>query len=488
MATPTSSPVNAGHAYANEADDCEDREQWDKAATAHSLAAEQFQKAIVFAQDPEAVKTLRLLVMNHSRKAKTLFLKAAKANEPQPSIRGSDMSSTSSQPASSSATPNHSKIQSNNDRLSNLAIHNSNGYHDRILSTTYPASHQSHLLGSQAIDDSYALLNDQNDDDSDPFNKFWNAVETLVQKLSNPVAFASVPLNEEDNPKALMEDIYATQQGDHSKLPIQHQIEASMMESFFVVQPQTPAAPKITINGANNTTASQMPIPSKTIEEYAIENKHLKDTVDKLSRQVSYWKKAADEGNVLKSSILQFRNDVQKQAKRIMQSQESMKSSMVSGQYGAASMLSKPSKPNEGTSASATSNPQARIKELEDEVMTLRVEYNRQKDLMSKYKERWEKLKESAKKRRAQPNQNEEQISDSKSALRLEENSRTVQPPPPPRDGGRERTLLRTLAQQSSSNQHVVQSVQTSLPPFASLASSPSRLRFEHKDNSDEEV
>lgn len=37
--------------------------------------------------------------------------------------------------------------------------------------------------------------------------------------------------------------------------------------------------------------------------------------------------------------------------------------------------------------------------------MALRVEYNRQKDLMSKYKERWEKLKESAKKRRAQPNQ-----------------------------------------------------------------------------------
>lgn len=50
-------------------------------------------------------------------------------------------------------------------------------------------------------------------------------------------------------------------------------------------------------------------------------------------------------------------------------------------------------------------NPQARIKELEDEIMALRSENNRQKDLMGKYKERWEKLKESAKKRRAQPNQ-----------------------------------------------------------------------------------
>jgi hypothetical protein len=100
-------------------------------------------------------------------------------------------------------------------------------------------------------------------DDSDPFNKFWNAVETLVQKLSNPVAFATVPLNEEDDPKALMEEsnIYAEQQGDVSKQPIQRQIEASMMESFFVVQPQTPSAPKITIDGANHTTGSEIPVP-----------------------------------------------------------------------------------------------------------------------------------------------------------------------------------------------------------------------------------
>lgn len=103
-----------------------------------------------------------------------------------------------------------------------------------------------------------------------------------------------------------------------------------------------------------------------------MENRSLKNTVDILSRQVAYWKKvsvlapiqfidsdidltsihskAAEEGNVLKSSILQFRNDVQKQAKRIMQSQESMKSSMVYGQYGANSLLFKQTKSNESSS------------------------------------------------------------------------------------------------------------------------------------------
>lgn len=37
------------------------------------------------------------------------------------------------------------------------------------------------------------------DDDSDPFNKFWDIVEGLVQKISNPVAFATVPLNGADS-------------------------------------------------------------------------------------------------------------------------------------------------------------------------------------------------------------------------------------------------------------------------------------------------
>ncbi|KAH8551491.1 hypothetical protein BGW37DRAFT_520448 [Umbelopsis sp. PMI_123] len=107
MAAPTSSRVNAEHAYANEADGCEDREQWDKAATSHSLAAEQFQKAIVYAQDPEAVKTLRLLVMNHTRKAKTLARKAVKVSEAQASKRESANMSNVSYPLSSSSTTLH---------------------------------------------------------------------------------------------------------------------------------------------------------------------------------------------------------------------------------------------------------------------------------------------------------------------------------------------------------------------------------------------
>lgn len=45
------------------------------------------------------------------------------------------------------------------------------------------------------------LLSLQDDQEDDPFNKFLEAVEGLVQQLFNPaVAFTSVPLNENDNP------------------------------------------------------------------------------------------------------------------------------------------------------------------------------------------------------------------------------------------------------------------------------------------------
>jgi len=42
--------------------------------------------------------------------------------------------------------------------------------------------------------------NDNTDeDDADPFNKFWEIVETLVQKVSNPVAFATAPLTSSES-------------------------------------------------------------------------------------------------------------------------------------------------------------------------------------------------------------------------------------------------------------------------------------------------
>ncbi|KAI9360937.1 hypothetical protein BD770DRAFT_30891 [Pilaira anomala] len=69
-------PVNAGHHFANLAEDFEERELWIKAAEAHSNAAAQFEIALKDTRDEEASRTLRLLTSNHTRKASELTRKA----------------------------------------------------------------------------------------------------------------------------------------------------------------------------------------------------------------------------------------------------------------------------------------------------------------------------------------------------------------------------------------------------------------------------
>lgn len=102
--------------------------------------------------------------MNHTRKAKALARKAAKVNEAQTSKRESEGSSPVSY-SSSSSKPADIRSQSLPSRLHNLNVHHNQGYHERMTSTSYPTIHHSHLLdsGTQAIDESYALLTDQNE-------------------------------------------------------------------------------------------------------------------------------------------------------------------------------------------------------------------------------------------------------------------------------------------------------------------------------------
>lgn len=108
---------------------------------------------------------------------------------------------------------------------------------------------------------------------------------------------------------------------------------------------------------------------------------------------------------MLKSSVLQFRDDVHKQAKRIMQShhESSMRSSAVN-------LMGGPQQSNSIISAS-TRYPtlagggghdlMSKLKELEAENAQLKAQHEKQNVLVTRYKERWELLKENAKKRRA---------------------------------------------------------------------------------------
>ncbi|CDS09851.1 hypothetical protein LRAMOSA02528 [Lichtheimia ramosa] len=391
----TETPVNAGHSFATTAEDYEDREEWAKAAEAHAMAASQFQRAIQYAQDAMAAKTLRLLTSNHLRKAKDLERRITRQQQQQQQFDQGHDSEDMNEPGSLSS---HGTTN-NTDRSFDM----------ESLRHALSSDQQQQHGGSSTptIGESYAVLsqNEEDEEENDPFNKFFEVVEKLMDKLSNPVAFASAPLNENDNPIPITVQSPDDKESDRSDA-------SKMVESYFFV----------------TEALDHHPTSTRSQQEYTDENEQLKKQVDQLTRRIHELEKAAVESNILKSSILQFKSDVHKQAKRIMQSHDytAMRAS------SSAAMLSA-----SGNGARSISEQLARIRELEEENRQLRIQKEKQAALVNKYRERWEKLKESAKKRRAQPDQ--DMISSGPGYSSCSSES-TRQP-----------TLLRSLAQQSSS-------------------------------------
>ncbi|CDS12160.1 hypothetical protein LRAMOSA04355 [Lichtheimia ramosa] len=406
-------PVNAGHAYASRAEDHEEREDWTKAAEAHSQAAEQFQKAVDYTQDAVASKTLQLLALDHLRKAKELERKVIKIQKGRQASQQQHSSSTTH-----SMNEHYSSSSSSSSNVSNSSF--DMGSLRQALAGDRKRHHggrTTHGSSTPAIGGSYAVLpsdgrDEDSDEDADPFNKFWGVVEQLMDNLSNPVAFTSAPLNEYDNPTPAW-----TQQKSSTTANMDEdddQLASKMMESyFFVPDPQ------------QNQNGSE----SSKLNDYAAENEQLRKRVNDLTHQVQALEKAAEERNALKSSIMQFRSDVKKQAKRIMQSHDY---SAMRASSSAALMTT--SNTHNGY-IRPSGDLVSRIRELEEENRQLKIQNEKQQALMNKYRERWEKLKESAKKRRAQP----EQESPSSSSAYTTCSADNMKQP----------TLLRSLAQQT---------------------------------------
>ena len=93
------------------------------------------------------------------------------------------------------------------------------------------------LSPSTSITNSYLLLDNNareikssNDtEDEDPFNKFWDAVEGLVHKISGPVAFTTAPLSKSD------EKVQGRMaQPVNNIIPID---QSAILNSYLVVKP-----------------------------------------------------------------------------------------------------------------------------------------------------------------------------------------------------------------------------------------------------------
>ncbi|KAJ3024290.1 hypothetical protein HKX48_003115 [Thoreauomyces humboldtii] len=355
--------------------------------------------------------------------------------------------------------------------------------------TSLDESHRSmatsHAMGSVA-ESSYSVVEKGPEDDpEDPFNKFWEAVENLVDRVSitGPVAFATAPIGNQP----VSQEVNDNKFRERSQYSMNASLRATqMLNSYLIIPPNNPY--KASDGGAQQAsmTASSIGRPmfydggvvvnaddphgvvgsiesnyfgiaggqhlgmekssgrdarasqagsfsaysggsggsqenlgsdrfsssrgaggptaaSKTREELLLENHHLKQTLNALTHRMALLERTTEENNMLKSSIIQFRQDVQRQAVAGRGRRTGMGVSMISGREG-----------GRERDRERERELEAKIRHLEGELQRSREEGQRMNTAMGKYKERWDKLKEAKRKKEAASSSGPGSVEDSK--------------------------------------------------------------------------
>ncbi|KAK4518703.1 uncharacterized protein ATC70_008925 [Mucor velutinosus] len=394
-------PINAGHRFVVEAENYEDNENWLKAAEAHTKAAEQFEIAIHDSVEDEAIKTLRLLSSNHQKKANELNRKAQRLIKAAAKSRMHQMVGSRGglrNALSSSQQHQHQHYYHSSQEYGNASTSNSSSIISRL------AGIHASTVDSGDIGESYTLLPSIERQELD-FLKFFESVNQLVENVCNPaVAFTSAPLNENDIPIPDEVDV------DQSSTILQqsHNTNATMMDSYFIVTDPKEESMVSTIQKKMGSLSINDATAPNIIDSCKLENEKLRVQLAHLKKRLKSLQMSAEENNMLKSSVLQFRDDVHKQAKRIMQShhESSMRASasLIAGGVGAAGpniMHGSRHSPLAIGNGNGSHDLASRLRDLEEENKQLRLQNEKQKVLVNRYKERWEILKANAKKRRA---------------------------------------------------------------------------------------
>lgn len=299
----------------------------------------------------------------------------------------------------------------------------------------------------------------------EPFQRFYSTFEGLISRISAPLAFAGLPLGSDgsnnagatrkssaetriDRQTAMSDRSGSSAEPDISRIFSRAALKAirdsngggggmgagNAAESFYVVPTtggtvsyagiltraekearrnsideadddfvdarETPSSPELlqtgkgkgkgqSSRGSDKITSHQ---PPKTLEELQMENQALRHLSDTLSKRLHMW-----EVNAQSSSMA------------LQQSLKAMHHQNIpSPEHGPQSGSAVPS-PTAALSTSATTEQDQRIKELEEiirqgekELDQAGRENEKLRNVLGRYRDRWEKLKEGAKSRRAE--------------------------------------------------------------------------------------
>ncbi|WVO18397.1 hypothetical protein L204_106113 [Cryptococcus depauperatus] len=258
---------------------------------------------------------------------------------------------------------------------------------------------------SEAAEESYIHFGAPSDT-LDPFSRFWARLDNMLEDISNPVAFASAPLDNSEMPMARFEQVRAQ---ENQKKSINRKGKASdeapsPSGSFYIVPKEKKDLGSSKNDGSVRRHAGPQP---KTSEELALENISFRASLDSLA---SHTYSLEQENAVLKAQLAERDKkfmiamaEIRKEAGRARQKQEAWKSQLLAGSAingriprPEGSMIG-PTAGDRDCLLAENAALKKKVKELEQEVASLTSESEKQKSHIEKYKDRFEKLKANAK-------------------------------------------------------------------------------------------
>ncbi|KAF8969806.1 hypothetical protein BDZ97DRAFT_1792699 [Flammula alnicola] len=310
--------------------------------------------------------------------------------------------------------------------------HNSNPYAGPPrINTSSPQPVRPMTDSQNTGDESFMLLGGQRSDPGDAFNQFWNIMQGMLDNLSQPVAFATVPLGNPESPNAAASDAKVEEARRDGALSSDTDVDEPIFSKFTRKIGMSREGSKSGRSGRSNrhpAEGSKQPsydndsdgdfedfleegddlsgsfflIPSGSETSPAV----LKKENEALKAEVSSTKSRLETAErILK---LRKEQDMHLRDSIFMATREAQRA------LGASTMLQRPGPPLDFSSLNInvpavpipgiTTGREAqyarRVKELEDELRLMRVENEKNKLMIAKFRERWEKLKDSAKRKK----------------------------------------------------------------------------------------
>ncbi|TIC19927.1 hypothetical protein E3Q13_01007 [Wallemia mellicola] len=226
-----------------------------------------------------------------------------------------------------------------------------------------------------SFDDSYSYLRAPNPESSDPFDRYWGMIEGMINNISNPVAFATAPL-----------DGLPTEQASGDKRDTQ-------LSSSFEMVNDPNAYSDNDKRSSMFTTAANM---FQNIKTYSLNftsmssDKQTEAYAEDLQRASKVIKELMSENTTLKARLSEY--------ERREKMHEALKGSIIKFGSEYRSRVESNGSPTSASVYQCKYNNRQR--ELEIEMDNLKLELQNKNKQLKKHKDRWEMLKQTAGKRK----------------------------------------------------------------------------------------